>query len=92
MKRQFVSPVRLDHPVVMLARIHQQELERAAERQRLANLARAARPQDKSPLTVLVQWLRARRSAGCLAGQRAQPQPATGPARRIGCPGNRTHK
>ena len=39
MKRHFVSPVRLDHPVVMLARLHQRELEREAERQRLADLA-----------------------------------------------------
>jgi hypothetical protein len=59
MKRH-VAPSGLDFTVAMLARIHMEELEREAEQQRLASLVRPARPNGRSPLSMLARWLCAR--------------------------------
>jgi L-amino acid N-acyltransferase YncA len=63
MKRQPVLPVRLDHPVLMVAGYHLRDMERETEQQRLAALARAAGPPGRSLLGVLIEWLRAGRPA-----------------------------
>jgi hypothetical protein len=63
MKRQPFSPDGHYDPVLMLANCHLEDWEREVEHQRLVALARAARPRGRSPLTVLVQWLRAGRLA-----------------------------
>jgi hypothetical protein len=63
MKSQSYPPAWLDDPMLMPISYHFQDLEYEVERHRFAALARAARPRSRSPLTVLVQWLRARRLA-----------------------------
>jgi hypothetical protein len=80
MKRQPFSPTRHYDPVLMLANCHLEDLEREVEHQRLVAQARAARPRGRSPLTVLVQWLRTKRLARhrTPVGVDAGPHPSAG--------------
>jgi hypothetical protein len=73
MYRQSGSRLRLDDPAIMMARVHYEEWERHAQRQRLIDLARFARPRRSSPLTMLVHWWRARWEPGWPGGRQGQP-------------------
>ena len=59
MNRQQATPVRYDLPVVMLAMLHTQEMERKGEAWRLAHLACAGKPRGNSPVSLFLTWARA---------------------------------
>jgi hypothetical protein len=60
MNRQQATPVRLDLPMVMLAGLHTQELVRRGEERRLANLARTGDSHKRSPVSLILAWVRAK--------------------------------
>jgi hypothetical protein len=72
-------PYWFDDPPLMVARLHQREMEQAAERHRLIALVHASRPRRWPLRTALLRWLRARWTA-----TRRASRPATGPAREMG--------
>jgi hypothetical protein len=58
-RRQSGSTIRLDYTMVMLGKVHEQELERDIEQFHLAALARAGDTYQRSWVQALLAWVHA---------------------------------